>query len=161
LSRSLARKKGPLDEKPPPLEHASVEALVGNAHGDLSEVQTLLDAEPMLVNAAWDWGGGDWETGLAAAAHMGRRDIAEFLISRGARIDIFAAAMLGWTEVVRSMLDACPELIGARGPTGYRWRRTPRKVEKTLPKLLPFSTRALVRLSRRSLDHRLGGSKPR
>jgi hypothetical protein len=118
LSRSLTRKKGPLDEKPPPLEHASVEALVGNAHGDLSEVQTLLDAEPMLVNAAWDWGGGDWETGLGAAAHMGRRDIAEFLISRGARIDIFAAAMLGWTEVVRSMLDACPELIGARGPHG-------------------------------------------
>ena len=107
-----------MDEKPPPLEPASVEALVGNAHGDLGEVQRLLDAEPTLVNAAWDWGGGDWETALGAAAHMGRRDIAEFLISRGARIDIFAAAMLGWTEVVRSMLDAFPSLSGALGPHG-------------------------------------------
>jgi hypothetical protein len=70
------------------------------------------------VNAAWDWGGGDWETGLGAAAHMGRRDIAEYLIDHGARIDIFAAAMLGETGVVRALLDAHPALVDAKGPHG-------------------------------------------
>ena len=54
----------------------SVEAFVGKAHGDLAEVQRLLEADPTLVNAAHDWGGGDWETALGAASHMGRRDIA-------------------------------------------------------------------------------------
>jgi hypothetical protein len=105
-------------ESPARLEPSDVEALVGNAHGDLSVVQRLLDATPTLVNAAWDWGGGDWETALGAASHMGRRDIAEFLIDHGARIDIFAAAMLGKTEIVRAMLDTFPDLIDAKGPHG-------------------------------------------
>jgi hypothetical protein len=95
-----------------------VAAMVGNAHGDFAKVKELLDREPALVNAAWDWGGGDWETALGAASHMGRRDIAEYLLERGARLDIFAAAMLGYTEVVRAMLLACPGLRDARGPHG-------------------------------------------
>ncbi len=28
-------------------------------------------AQPALLNAAWDWGGGDFETALAGAAHRG------------------------------------------------------------------------------------------
>jgi hypothetical protein len=107
-----------MGESPAPLAPSDVETLVGNAHGNLSAVQRLIDASPALVNAAWDWGGGDWETALGAASHMGRRDIAEFLIDRGARIDIFAAAMLGKTEIVRAMLDAFPDLIDAKGPHG-------------------------------------------
>ncbi len=70
------------------------------------------------MNAAWDWGGGDWETGLGAAAHMGRRDIATFLLERGARLDLFAAAMLGDVGVVGAMLEAHPEMRGAPGPHG-------------------------------------------
>ena len=111
-----------LDEKPPRLDSAKVEAFVSKSHGDLEAVQGFLADEPELVNAAWDWGGGDWETGLGAAAHMGRRDIAEFLVGRGARIDIFAAAMLGQTAVVRSLLDAFPEFVDARGPHGIPLR---------------------------------------
>jgi hypothetical protein len=49
---------------------------------------------------------------------MGRRDIALFLLDHGARVDVFAAAMLGETEVVRAMLTAWPELRDARGPHG-------------------------------------------
>ena len=56
--------------------------LVANAHGDLDAVREALDVHPTLVNAAWDWGGGDWETALGAAAHVGRRDIAELLLGR-------------------------------------------------------------------------------
>jgi hypothetical protein len=77
-----------------------VQDFVSNAHGNLDRVQELLEQEPMSINAAWDWGGGDWETALGAAAHMGRKDIAHYLLERGARMDIFAAAMLGQVEIV-------------------------------------------------------------
>ena len=69
------------------LSAKAVEEFVGKAHGDLDRVQELLQQEPALVNAAWNWGGGGWETALGAAAHMGRKDIAELLLARGARID--------------------------------------------------------------------------
>ena len=106
------------DERPPPLEPELVGEFVLKAHGDLGVVMQLLEEEPALVNAAWDWGGGDWETGLGAASHVGRRDIAEYLLERGARMDVFAAAMLGETEIVRAMLEAQPSLRDARGPHG-------------------------------------------
>jgi hypothetical protein len=111
-----------VEEKPPPLDHADVEALVGNAHGDFDAVQRLVTAQPALINAAWDWGGGDWETALGAASHMGNRPIAEFLIERGGRVDIFALAMLGETDAVRAMLDAFPTLIASTGPHGIPLR---------------------------------------
>jgi hypothetical protein len=106
------------DEKPPPIDAELVAELVLKAHGDLGVVKQLLEQEPAIVNAAWDWGGGDWETALGAASHVGRRDIAEYLLEHGARMDVFAAAMLGETEIVRAMLDAQPSLCEARGPHG-------------------------------------------
>jgi hypothetical protein len=107
-----------MNEQPSPLSPELVQEFVAKAHGDLDAVREFLASEPALLNAAWDWGGGDWETGLGAAAHMGRRDIALFLLDHGARVDVFAAAMLGETEVVRAMLTAWPELRDARGPHG-------------------------------------------
>jgi hypothetical protein len=73
----------------------------------------------MLINAVMDWGAGDWESGLGGASHMGRRDIVELLLERGARIDIFCAAMMGQLEAVRSFLTLQPRLIDARGPHGF------------------------------------------
>src|SRR5262245_57679694 len=64
-------------------------------HSDLPMAKKLLEKEPALLNATMDWGAGDWETGLGGASHMGRRDIVEFLLEKGARIDIFCAAMMG------------------------------------------------------------------
>ena len=107
-----------MSDAPPQLDPEKVQSFVANAHGDLEVVRALLSEEPALVNAAWDWGGGDWETGLGAAAHMGRRDIALFLLENGARLDIFAAAMLGDVEVVRAMLAAYPEKRDELGPHG-------------------------------------------
>jgi hypothetical protein len=106
------------DERPAPLDPDLVNEFVLKAHGDLGVVKQLLEQEPALVNAAWDWGGGDWETGLGAASHVGRRDIAEYLLEHGARMDVFAAAMLGETGIVRAMLEAQPGLRDARGPHG-------------------------------------------
>ena len=100
------------------LSAEKVQLFVAKAHGDFDTVKRLLAEEPSLVNASWDWGNGDWETGLGAAAHVGSRDIAEFLLAHGARLDIFAAAMLGKTAVVQAILADYPELIDAKGPHG-------------------------------------------
>ena len=75
----------------------------------MERVIELLTMEPALVNATWDWGGGDFESALGAAGHMGRKDIANYLLDHGARIDIFAATMLGKLEIVKSVLDIFPE----------------------------------------------------
>lgn len=95
-----------------------VREFVACSHGDFDRVKELLDEEPNLVNACWDWGGGDWETGLGAAAHVGRRDIAIYLLDRGARIDIFAATMLGKLDVVRAAVADDPGVVNVEGPHG-------------------------------------------
>lgn len=89
------------------------------AHSDLAMVKQLLEREPGLLNGAVDWGGGDFETALGGASHMGKHDIVEYLLERGARIDIFCAAMTGQLEAVRSFLTLQPTLIDAKGPHGF------------------------------------------
>jgi ketopantoate reductase len=93
-----------------------VRVFVQNGHGNLEVIRELLEQEPGLLNASWDWGGGDWETALGAAAHMGRKDIALFLLEKGARIDIFSAAMLGKLGIVKAMITDNIQLRDARGP---------------------------------------------
>lgn len=105
--------------KKPQINRLLVQDFVIVAHSDLPMVKKLLEKEPALLNATMDWGGGDWETGLGGASHMGRRDIAEFLLEQGARIDIFCAAMLGQLEAVKSFLTLQPKLIDAKGPHGF------------------------------------------
>jgi hypothetical protein len=96
-----------------------VQDFVIYAHSEPNVVKTLLEKQPMLLNATMDWGGGDWETGLGGASHMGRRDIVELLLDRGARIDIFCAAMMGQLDAVKSFLTLQPRLIDAKGPHGF------------------------------------------
>ena len=105
-------------EKKQRLAAALVEEFVSVAHGDLDRVRALLDQEPALVNATWDWSGGDWETALGAAAHVGHRGIAEYLLAHGARLDIFAAAMLGYTAIVRAIVEQRPDSLSLKGPHG-------------------------------------------
>jgi len=102
----------------PALEATLVQEFVGNAHGNYARVKELLEQEPALINATWDWGGGDFETALGAAAHMGNKQIANYLLEHGARLDIFAAAMLGKLEVVKAALEAYPEMVNTPGPHG-------------------------------------------
>jgi len=90
--------------------------VVALAHGDIESVRGALERDATLANATVDWAGGDWESALGAASHMHRRDIAELLLERGARLDVFAAAMLGDVEVVRAVLAAHPEMRDATGP---------------------------------------------
>jgi hypothetical protein len=107
-----------MNDKPARLDPEKVEAFIANAHGDLEYVREALAEEPALVNAAWDWGGGDWETALGAASHMGRRQIAFLLLEHGARLDLFAAAMLGDFDIVSAVLADFPDMHDAKGPHG-------------------------------------------
>lgn len=108
----------PQQNRPPALPSELVKEFVIAGHGNLDRTKELLAQEPGLLNAAWDWGGGDFETALGGAGHMGRKDIAEFLLSKGSRMDIFVATMLGKLDIVKTMLTAYPELIHAKGPHG-------------------------------------------
>lgn len=120
-SRSFAQEAAPPkpSPKPPALPPDKVQAVVGHAHRNLDAVRALVDATPLLVNACWDWGGGDFETPLEAAAHTGRREIAEFLLARGARPSLFAAAMLGQLEIVQAFHAVDPKVHVIPGPHGF------------------------------------------
>jgi hypothetical protein len=105
-------------ERPPALAASLVQEFIIAGHADLNRVAELLAQEPALIHATWDWGGGDFETALGGAAHMGRADIARFLLDKGARIDLFAAAMLGDLAVVQATLAAYPNALHVPGPHG-------------------------------------------
>lgn len=107
-------------QKPPPLDLILVKDYVTKAHFDLPGLTAMLQQQPALLNASWDWGGGDFESAMEAAGHMGRRDIASFLLNKGARINIFCAAMLGKLDIVKSILAAYPDLKSSKGPHGLQ-----------------------------------------
>jgi hypothetical protein len=115
LSRSLTNK--PMQSKEP-IKPEMVKEFVISGHKNLDKVKLLLEQEANLVNATWDWGGGDYETAIGGAGHMGRADIAEFLLSKGARVDIFCAAMLGRLDFIKPVLEAYPLLKTSKGPHG-------------------------------------------
>jgi hypothetical protein len=103
----------------PRIDLALVSDFVGKAHRpDPEAIKPLLTQEPALLNAAWDWGLGDWETALGAAAHTGHREVAMFLLDRGARPDLFAATMLGEIATVKSWLSFAPAAHKSPGPHG-------------------------------------------
>jgi hypothetical protein len=104
--------------KPDPLKPEMVKEFVVSAHFDLDKTKAMLAETPSLLNATWDWGGGDFEMAIGGAGHMGRRDIALFLIGQGGRFDLFVATMLGRLDVVKPMLTAFPHLVDSKGPHG-------------------------------------------
>ena len=61
---------------------------------------------------------------------MGLTEIAEYLIAKGARMDIFVATMLGKMDIVRPMLDAFPNLKTSKGPHGITLLAHAEKVAK-------------------------------
>ena len=96
-----------------------VREVVAVSHANIDRVRELVTEFPELAKAAQDWGFGDWESTLGAASHMGRRDIAELLIERGARPDLFTFAMLGQLEVVKAFIRASPGIQRMQGPHGF------------------------------------------
>jgi hypothetical protein len=93
-----------------------VREMVVVAHGNVKRVKELVEARPALAKAAIDWGFGDWEDALAAASHVGNREIAGYLIANGARPTLFSAAMLGQLDTVKAFLAAQPGAQRIAGP---------------------------------------------
>lgn len=110
---------GTQTEQPAPLKPELVKEFVTVCHSKLDRVKEMLEENHLLLHSSWDWGGGDFETGIEAAGHMGLKDIADYLISKGARYNIFIAAMYGNLEVVKNILTLQPQLLNAKGPHGF------------------------------------------
>ena len=103
-------------EKQPAIEPSIVNKYVKIAHTDFTKVKEMLQENPLLLNATWDWGSGDFETAIGAAGHMGLKETANYLLAQGARTDIFVLTMLGKTKIVKSMLKEFPNLLNSLGP---------------------------------------------
>jgi uncharacterized protein len=87
-------------------------------HGNLEKVKTMLLEHPELLNVAFEWREGDFETALQGAAHVGNTEIALFLLSQGAKLEITTAAMLGDVAAIEQFLASDPDLIHAKGAHG-------------------------------------------
>lgn len=94
-----------------PIPQETIDEIVVAAHHDLPRVQEMLAEEPRLLNENATW----IETPIQAAAHVGNRPIAEYLLGQGAPLDICTAAMLGQIDDVKALLAEAPELSGATG----------------------------------------------
>lgn len=101
-----------------PLPAEKVKDFVIAGHGNLDKVKTMLAEFPTLLYATWDWGDGDFETGLEGAGHVGNKEIANYFIGLGARTNLFVLTMLGKTQIVKAYLDSFPQYLTARGPHG-------------------------------------------
>lgn len=106
-------------ETEPPLDKALVAEFVGVSHRDKSRAEVLLTENPTLLNAAHDWGHGDFETALGAASHVGYMELVTYLLDKGAQTNIFTACLFGQIEIVKSMLNAFPASLHAKGPHGF------------------------------------------
>lgn len=104
---------------PDPLPAEQVKEFVVAGHGNFDKVKQLLGESPPLLYATWDWGGGDFETALEGAGHVGNKEIANYLISLGARTNLFVLTMLGKTAIVKSYLETYPGYLRAKGPHGF------------------------------------------
>jgi len=107
-----------LDEAFPSHPAALAREFVIAAHGNVARVRELIARWPTLSKACIDWGYGDWEDALGAASHVGSREVAELLISKGARPTLFSATMLGQLNTVKAFIATTPGVEGTYGPHG-------------------------------------------
>ena len=93
------------------LSQETINELVVAAHSDLPRVKEMLAEQPELLNENAEW----IETPLQAAAHVGNREIADYLLGQGAPLDICTAAMFGNADAVHQFLADNPEEAQATG----------------------------------------------
>jgi hypothetical protein len=108
----------PLHDRYPaiPLDIAS--EVVGVSHFNLDRLKKLVDPRPELANATWDFGFGDWESAIAAGSHVGRIDIVQYLIGKGAAPTLFTHAVMGNFNLVKAVIEAYPGVQKCPGPHG-------------------------------------------
>lgn len=103
----------------PPLKLETVKEFVIAGHGNLDKVKAMLAEHPNLIYCRYDWGNGDFEEAIEGAGHVGNKEIANYLVDMGARVNLFVLTMLGKTDLVKPVLEAYPKLVFAAGPHGF------------------------------------------
>lgn len=106
-------------EERPLLSKEDIYEFVLAAHNDLKKVKAIFEKQPLILNCTNQSRRGDFETAMGGASHMGRKDIADFLLSKGARMDIFSYAFLGYNDFVKQQIEAFPWLLHSPGPHGF------------------------------------------
>lgn len=104
---------------PEPYKTDIVKEFVVAGHGKLDRVKEMLAEYPNLLYCRYDWGNGDFEEAIEGAGHLGNKEIARYLIEKGARPNIYVLTMLGETAIVRSIIDKYPSLLNGKGPHGF------------------------------------------
>jgi uncharacterized Ntn-hydrolase superfamily protein len=92
----------------------SIDEFVVTAHHDPDAVRERIERQPILIHARARWE----ENAVEAAAHVGRTDIVEYMLSKGAMMDICTAAMLGRRDAVEAFLREKPASAHAAGAHG-------------------------------------------
>jgi ankyrin repeat protein len=115
--------KANLDEPAPGLAFGATALLAAATRGNREMVDVLLDAGAD-INARSHW----WAGGFGVLDHDHDADFVSFLIGRGAKVDVHAAARLGMLDRLDELLSANPELVHARGGDG----QTPLHFAKTV-----------------------------
>lgn len=87
-------------------------------HWNLPKVQEFLSQFPEILNIPHRWTDDDHETAIQAAAHAGSPHVADFLLAKGAPLEICTAAMLGRQSDVERLLAEDPQRIHATGAHG-------------------------------------------
>jgi hypothetical protein len=121
-----------------PLPSEKVKEFVIAGHNNLDNVKKLLVEFPTILYATWDWGGGDFETAIEGAGHVGNKEIANYLVGLGARTNLFVLTMLGKINIVKSFLDAFPQYLNARGPHGFTFLHHAQKGGDDAKELLEY-----------------------
>jgi uncharacterized protein len=83
--------------------------------GDTGTFRRLLEEHPDLVNARNENG----DTLLITAVYLGRRDLFDLLIEKGAGVNLFEASALGHVERVQERLADEPALVNAYSHDGW------------------------------------------
>jgi hypothetical protein len=111
--------KAAAQDKPAPLSLDVVKEFVGVCHGKFDRAKEMLENNHLLLHASFDWGGGDFESGIEACGHVGNKEIAAYLLSKGARYNVYLACMLGHLDTVKQILAFNPDLLNSKGPHGF------------------------------------------
>jgi hypothetical protein len=108
-----------IQDKPAPMNPDLVKEFVTVCHGQFDRVKTMLEENHLLLHVSHDWGGGDFESGIEAAGHVGNNEIANYLLQNGARYNIYLASMLGHFDIVKQVVESSPQLLNSKGPHGF------------------------------------------
>jgi hypothetical protein len=118
-SANIFAQEKPKQEKPAPINLEIVKEFVGASHGKFDRVKEMLEENHLLLHVSYDWGGGDYESGIEAAGHVGNKEIANYLLAKGARYNVYLASMLGHLDIVKQVLTFNPALLNSKGPHGF------------------------------------------